>query len=765
MAKSGKKNNNASSKPASKPQPVSNPQPTAAGTAHTAVSGAAGLFTIRNLCIILGLVSFVVYFNTIWNGFVMDDVMVLKENRMVLKGISAVPELLTTPHMRGYLIIPNDLYRPLSLVMFAIEYQLFGLSPAAHHFFNILTFAGCSIMLFLFLNKFFDGARTGLAFLAALIFAVHPVHTEVVANIKSRDELMCFFFGFWSLNLFMNYMKEGKMLQLLLGTLMFYLSIISKETVIAFVGIIPIIFFIYKNGDRKRATFISGATLLAFAIFMGVRSSVLNAYDANNPAANVEFIDNALSGAPDFPVTAIQVFCTKVVVMGHYLKLMFFPYPLVSTYSYNAIPFADFSSIGFWLSLLANAALIYFMVTRFMKDRKDPWAFGIMFYFATIFLFSNFPFLMGAELAERFAFFASAGTCLLMALAIEKWVLKGLAQHVAQLNTGKVLTVLVPLCLVYGGWAIARNAEWKDNITLYKADVKRSPNDTRLYHNVGSALAEEVYEQETDSLKKLEIDNEALTYLRRGAEIYPGYADLYVEMARIYDRKKIYDSAIKYNTLALKLNPINFTANNNLGSVLLTAGRYREAIPYFMLAMQYNPNFKYAYINVARCYQQLQKYDSAIINFRKLLEFEPDNIDVYTEIGTGHFMQQHYDSAAYYYSIVAKAKPDDPNIVNNIGAVLLNQQKYAEAVPYFQKAVAINPSYFNGYTNLARAYYFSGQYQAAIETINKEIQLDQQQAVKDIPYIALCYQKMGNMAEARRYEAIAKQYYANFTLE
>src|SRR6185436_1377839 len=134
------------------------------------------------------------------------------------------PELLLTPHMRGYLIIPNDLYRPLSLVMFAIEYQFFGPNPAAGHFFNILTFIGCVIMLFLFLDKFFGGKKTAIAFIGALVFAVHPIHTEVVANIKSRDELLCYFFGFWSLNLFMNYMKSGKMWQLLMGTSVLYLA-------------------------------------------------------------------------------------------------------------------------------------------------------------------------------------------------------------------------------------------------------------------------------------------------------------------------------------------------------------------------------------------------------------------------------------------------------------------------------------------------------------------------------------------------------------
>jgi predicted Zn-dependent protease len=128
-------------------------------------------------------------------------------------------------------------------------------------------------------------------------------------------------------------------------------------------------------------------------------------------------------------------------------------------------------------------------------------------------------------------------------------------------------------------------------------------------------------------------------------------------------------------------------------------------------------------------------------------------------------MLAKYDSAEYYFKLVLKQKPDDANVINNIGAILLNNQRYAEAVEYFKKAVALNPGYVNGYSNLARSYYFSGQYQAAIDAINKELQLDQQSAIKDIPYIALSYQKMGNMPEAKKYEAISKQYFSNFQLE
>ena len=716
------------------------------------------LFSVTNLCIALCVVCFAIYFNTLWNGYILDDVMVLKDNTMVTQGAKAIPELLTTPHMRGYLIIPNDLYRPLSLVMFAIEYQFFGLNPMVGHFFNIVVFTGCVVMLFLFLNKFFGGEKTVIAFIATLIFAVHPVHTEVVANIKSRDELLCYFFAFLALNLFMNFMKNGKMLQLLLGVFTLFLSFISKETVISFLAIIPLIFFFYYNPDRKRAMFITAGTVLAFAVFFAIRTVVLNNYNANQPGAPVEFIDNALSGTH-----GIERIATEMKVLGIYLKLMFIPYPLLCNRSFNAIPLADLTSPWFWLSLAAYGALIYFAVTRFLRDKKDPWAFAIIFFLATIFLFSNIPFLMGAELAERFAFFASTSVCLAAALAIEHFIIKGDSANMMSLKNPKVLTVLIPLCLLFSGMTIARNMDWKDELTLYKSDVIKSPNDCRLYHYIGTALAENVYPTEPDSNKKREIDAESMTYLRKALAIYPDFTEAHVEIGRIFDRKHMYDSAILHDTKALQLNPTHSTANNNLGSVYLSTGRYRDAIAYLQRSIMVNPNFKFAYFNLARCYMQMKQYDSAIPNFKMMIRFDPTYIDAQQELGTAYYMKGNYDSAAFQYKQVLTINPNEPNASNNLGAIALNAKRYPESIEYFKKTLSVSPGFVSAYSNLSHAYYLSGQYQLAIETIMKELTVTK--SPNDVPYIALCYQKLGDMANARKYEAIARQYYSNFKLE
>ncbi len=717
-------------------------------------------FSVRNLCIALAVIACALYVNTLQNGYILDDTMVIKENLIVQQGIKGIPELFLTPHMRGYMAIPNDLYRPLSLVMFAVEVQFFGLNPFVGHLFNVLTFMGCVLMLFLFLNKLFEGKKTAIAFIAALVFALHPIHTEVVANIKSRDELLCYFFGFLSLNLFMYYMKSGKMWQLLLGAFALYLSYISKETVIAFVAIIPLIFFFYYNEDKKRAAFITGGMGVATLVFMVVRYLVLAHYNANQRGAPVDFIDNALSQAP----SAGERIATELFIIGKYLVLMIVPYPLLSNYSFRSIPFVGFGDYRVLLSLAAYAGLIVIAIMRFIKNKKDPWVFAIVFYLGTLALFSNFPFLMGAEMAERFAFFASTGVCIAVALAIEQFILKARAQDVNSLKSGKVMMIMIPLMLIFGGMTIARNADWKDQYTLYKTDLEKSPNDSRLYQYLATAMAEDLYPTEPDSNKRKSMDLECVGYLKKALEIYPDFAESHVELGRLYERARMYVAAYKEDSTALALKPFNATGNNNMGSVLITTGRYREAIPYLKKSVEGNPNFKFVYLNLARSYKQLKVYDSAATNYRMMLMFDPNYADGIKELATVYFVMQKFDSAAIYFRQVTNLAPNDPDAFNNLGAVYLNGRKYDLAIGPFTKAISLNPNYIMAYSNLGRTYFMMGRYADAIDIIKKGMGVNPKYT-SDIQNIAISYQKMGKMDEARQYEAMARQVNPNFKLE
>jgi hypothetical protein len=169
------------------------------------------------LSIMLVVLCFIVYGNTLNNGFVFDDNVVIRENALVHQGLGGVAEIFKTPHLKGYANLPNDTYRPLSLAVFALEYQAFGDNAAKWHFINVLVFAGCALLLFRFLRTLFQGRHTLAAFVATLIFVAHPIHTEGVANLKSLDELLCFFFAFLALYFFQNFSKLGNPLSLIHG--------------------------------------------------------------------------------------------------------------------------------------------------------------------------------------------------------------------------------------------------------------------------------------------------------------------------------------------------------------------------------------------------------------------------------------------------------------------------------------------------------------------------------------------------------------------
>ena len=623
------------------------------------------------LAILLAIISCIVYANTLKNGFVLDDSNLITRNSIVTKGIPAIPEILSTPYRRGYWKASNDAYRPLSLVMFAVEYQFFGNNPAPGHFINILLYAACVILLFIFFDQLFSGQKIAVAFIASLLFAVHPVHTEVVANIKSRDELLCFFFAFLCLNVLIKYMQTGKIKQLLLGSFCFLLSLLSKETSITFLAIIPLFFFFYRNENKKYGLYILIGTSIAALTFLIARHSVLSAYGANNTSI-VPFIDNSLAREH---LSFESRIATTVLVMGQYIKLLFIPYPLVCIYSYNSIPFVGFSDIRVLISLAFYIFLVVFCVRRFLRDQKDPYVFGILFFLITFALFSNIPFLIGATMGERFMFFPSAGFCLVLAVLIEKWIGKTTETGTSILKNPKVLGIIIPVCIVYAFIAINRNRDWSDNYTLYSTDVKKAPDDAHLNCLLGNFLTEEILSMDTaaiqkDPAEKKNIYDEAINYLTKSLAIYPGYEDAEKSLATVYINNKRYPEAIDLLKKLIRSNPIYINAQFELG----------------------------------RAYYSIEQYDSAEMHERIAVAQDPGNVAAINELAGTYFFRKQYPQAMQLYKNATVLNPGYVNPYANVAVCYLYLEKYDSAIYYANKAVSVNSSFNLSYEILAATY-------------------------------------------------------------
>ncbi|HXP52669.1 MAG TPA: glycosyltransferase family 39 protein, partial [Bacteroidia bacterium] len=216
-------------------------------------------FTFKIKCIILAAVAFIFYINTVTNEYALDDSLVILNNNYVQKGFSGIGKILTTDtydsfnrymHADGTQQLSGGRYRPLSVIIFAIEHQLFGESSSLRHFISVLAYMGCILSIFYFTSNFLlKKIKWGddIAFLASLLFAIHPLHTEVVANIKSLDEILSLTLIMLTFIFSLLYIEKKQMKHLIFGMSTFFLALMAKEYAITLIVLLPLLFYLLSE--------------------------------------------------------------------------------------------------------------------------------------------------------------------------------------------------------------------------------------------------------------------------------------------------------------------------------------------------------------------------------------------------------------------------------------------------------------------------------------------------------------------------------------
>jgi len=616
--------------------------------------------TIQRLCLFCGILSFCMYANTLRNEYVLDDKFIILKNDIVQKGIAGIPEILYTPYWYGYIQNKEDIeeYRPIPLIMFAIEYQLFPDNPMPGHFINVIIYAACVVMMFLFLHQLFKKKRIFIAFVATLLFSIHPVHTEVVANIKSRDELLCFLFFMLSAIMAIRYFDTDKKKLLIFGLLFYFLSLLSKETSITGVALFPLIFLFYINGNWKRAVFTSLLFLLPALLYLGSRYAVFSTFYAN-AKPHWDFYFNPLVSPPSFA----SGLATKILILGYYIKLLIFPYPLVWDYSYNVFPFVSFANAGVWLSLVIYLLMLFFCISRMIKIKEflfnrqnDPLLFGIMFYLIAIALFSNIFVLIGTEMAERFLFLPSIGFCVMFSSGIEKVIFRKEVSEFTALTNKKVMLFLIPVFIVLIVLSIQRNSEWKDAYTLDKADAEKMPNNFKLHYFLATEI-ELKNKEESNLAAKHDLLLQGISEYQKSLAIYPGFKQAHLNISYDFVETKQLDSAEIHANKALMLNPNDTIVLNIMAYIYCLEQKYPEAMECYRKATIIAPkNSDYAK-GTGFCFLHLKAFDSAVYYFNKSLYLNPANVETNKYTAIAFFASGQIDSARKYELVVKRYEP------------------------------------------------------------------------------------------------------------
>ncbi|MCC6571872.1 MAG: glycosyltransferase family 39 protein, partial [Chitinophagales bacterium] len=225
---------------------------------------------------IIALFGLLLYANTLTHDYVLDDETVMAKNKIVTKGVSAIPEIMLTAYRAGSQDRQESLYRPLSVVMFAIEWQLSPNKPFLGHLINMLLYALTGFLLYKLLRKWFPDKHSFVLFAISFLFMAHPLHTEVVANIKSRDEILGLLFAILSFNAFYEYAAKNNIKQVLLGTVYFFLAMLSKESTVTLAAAIPLsLFFFTKMEDNKKYMYSIAALIVGVVLYFILRKAAI----------------------------------------------------------------------------------------------------------------------------------------------------------------------------------------------------------------------------------------------------------------------------------------------------------------------------------------------------------------------------------------------------------------------------------------------------------------------------------------------------------
>lgn len=589
------------------------------------------------------------YIYSVSFDYVLDDQIVITKNQFTNKGFSGIGSILSTESMQGYFgeqknLVVGARYRPLSIVSFAIENELWGLNSFMSHLINVLLYALTGILLYRVLLMLFPAKDDthpffNIPFIAALLYIVHPIHSEVVANVKGRDEIMTLIGALASTYYSFRYLSDKNLKWLWLSGVAFFLGLLSKENAITFLAVIPLTVYVFSNATSSLNFKISIPLIIATVLYLIIRYKVIG-YFLSNGEKITDLMNNPFAEM-NFGEKMATIFYTLLI----YLKLQIFPHPLTHDYYPYAIPKMSWTNLWSILSLLIHVGLGIFALQNIKK--KTVIAYSILFYLFTISIVSNIVFPVGTFMNERFVFISSIGFVLVIAWFLVNY-LPGLKS-----GTLKTLSYVLLIAMVVGFSAktIARVPAWKDKLSLNTAAIKYSYNSARANCFMATALFEEFQKVKDNPAKQKEMLKDINMYINRSLEIYPDYfsalqmysgvvgsnylfdkdldkalkgfytilsrrstityvdqfldyldtqqnidkvklKDFYIKVGYevYYKDKKIYANASKYIGKALKLNSTDPKANYAMYLILLANGDSAKAEQYRLNAMTFDPN-------------------------------------------------------------------------------------------------------------------------------------------------------------------------------
>lgn len=692
--------------------------------------------------------GFLLYVNTLGHKYCLDDFSSIKENWVVKGGLKNLDLIFSKEYRYGSWNSPGSLYRPIPLTLFAWHWQTWPDNPLPGHLTNVLLYALTGWLLWVTWRRILAAYPPAMTAIAVLVFMAHPVHTEVVANIKSVDEIMALLLCTLSLYSIWRYFEKENIGWLVLAVASYGVALFSKESAITFLAIFPLTIWFFNDKPAAQNLKISALMLIPATAFLLARQQVMAAQTKERGKEVFSVLDNFMMEVANQGERLASAF----MMCWRYLQTLIFPHPLISDLGYPQMKVVTFAD---WRALLGFVVYVGMGVWALLNLKKKHFlSFAILFYLITFSLFSNVLITIGTSYGERLLYAPSLGFALAVGFLFCKiFKINDLNQIWNPNGKGAALWGAVGILLIaYSAKTISRNPAWFDSASLYAADIGNSPNCAKLNYHHALELVKQGMDESSERVKDSTSVLKGIELYAKAIQLYPEYHDAYGSRGLAYFRLKKYDQAFADYQQALKYRPGDSKVLSNMGFIYFLRNQLDEAEKVYREAVKYDPRFVDARRNLGAVLAMKENHAEAIKQWEEALKIEPQNLTLLQYLGQSCRKIKQPAESIKYLKEAEKIDPKNSLTFLYLGLTHSDLREMAMAEKYWKQALQYDPNPNSGSIkqSIGIGYQEAKQPAEAIKYLNEALQADPKN-VMTLLYLGLAYNDLGQLATAENY--------------